>query len=182
MTQRLFKLEGFLLDAPSAGIITINGTEAYNGEFGPGGYPGVLCEFTHPVDDTGVQSVDLSVVITCTAGRPGIGMFLYNYFWAANPALTPEELAYSLSKNLVDNAPPEILASVDSKGGWFVHSQDETLFGYGATPAQSQNNRSNGTLNGVDLGPNFGNEGIVLAPEDVLAYTTTIFSSNIQAQ
>lgn len=177
MTQRLFKLEGFLLDDPSAGIITINGTEVYNGAFGPGGYPGILCEFAYPVDDTGVQSVDLSVIITCTAGHPGIGMFLYNYHWVSNPALTPDELAYSQSKNLTDTAPPEILASVESKGGWFLHSQDQTLFGYGATPALCQNNRSNGSLNGVDLGENFGKDAIVMSPEHVLAYTTTIFSS-----
>jgi len=179
MTQRLFKLKGQVkgLTATATGSMTINGTEVFNGTFSQGSSDepdGFLCEFAYAIDDSAGTDIQLPVVVTVATGTLGIGMFKYNYARVVNPALTQEELVYVNTKTISD-APVEIQADVESKGGWLIC--DETAFSYGISPDLCHDNRTMATLNGIPISDEFDRTYIWTPAGSVLTFTTIMFSS-----
>ena len=177
MTQRLFKLKGNLSTLPSTGTVTVNGTEVFNGTFSQGSTDepdGFLCEFAYTFDDSAGTDVQFPVVVTCASGVAHVGMFKYNYAWNSNPALTPEELVYVNTRTIPD-APAEIQADVQSKGGWYI--RNETAFAYGSTPELTYDNRTAEVLNGVLLPEEEGHLYLYMSAGSVLTFTTIVFSS-----
>jgi hypothetical protein len=177
MTQRLFKLKGYLLTPPATGTVTVNGTEVFNGTFSQGAYnepDGYLCAFAYTFDDSAGTDIQLPVVVTVTSGVAQVGMLKYNYVPIVNPALTPEELAYVTAGTTAD-APDAIKLDVRAKGGWEI--RDETLFAYGLTPELCYDNRTAEVLNGVTLPEETGHTYIDMSAGSVLTFTTIVFSS-----
>ena len=177
MTQRLFKLKGYVKSSTSTGSVTVNGTEVFNGAFGPGSTDesdGFLCEFAYEVDDSAGTDIQLPVVVKVATGTVGVGMFRYNYSRVVNPALTQQELEY-VAAGTISSAPAEIRADVKSKGGWFI--RDETAFTYGRSPDLCYDNRTMTTLNGTPIPAEVDRTYIHVPAGEVLAFTTILFSS-----
>ena len=120
------------------------------------------------------SDVVMPVVVTTTGGtgQIQIGMFQWSWGWIINPALTPEEAAYANVPT--DEVPPEILASVEAKGGFQI--REETDFDFGGNPEECYENRSSVSLDGVS--PPAGwvpNDGILMAPGMTLTFDTHVF-------
>lgn len=144
MATRNFKFIGRTYSEDAACTIALNGVEIFSGPLlQESGDELPVCVGSAEVGDDSVD-VTLPVVITMTAGSAGIGMFQFNYGRIVNPLLTPEEAAYiGVPK---EEIPAEILTSVTNKGGFYVRSADQYV--YGLNPEQTNDNRSNIQLNG----------------------------------
>lgn len=170
MAIRNFTLIGTTAISETTGTITINGVEVFNGAFIDNSEQETpIVVGSIDIDDSADTWVPVS--ITITSGSARIGMFKWNYGWAINPLLTPEEAAYAQVP--AEDVPAEIVASVNAKGGFYVRSADQ--YSYGLTPEQNNDNRNTVLLNGVSVtDPDW--YYINTSASDVLTFNTLIFA------
>ena len=179
MTVRSFLLKGIRHSDSATAKITIGGATVFDGELQAGGLDDnddnvYLAKFDHTVDDSAGTDVQLGVVIEVNTGTLAIGMFKYNYALVANPALTPEELAYVTSGTIAD-APQSVKDAVSAKGGWYL--RDASVYAYGLSPDLTYDNRINESIDGVALSADAGHLYNWIDAGSVLTETTIVFSS-----
>lgn len=108
MTIRQCQIKGMQLAPDSAGIISMNGVEVFNGEFlAEINQPNVtLAGFSLDVDDALAVNgyVSVPTVITVTAGSMNFGLSLWNYAMVYNKVYTEEQRNIVLDPNTVPPA------------------------------------------------------------------------------
>lgn len=211
MTTRQYKLMGDPITAGTAGTVTINGIEVFNGEFEGGPLtPEVAIDtgtfdIVNPADGS---NIILPVTVTVTQGWVQVGMFEWNYAMIINPAYTPEQLAIvtdpsstpeqrfavyeAVANPPFSSADLAIFASTDPADDPIKYAlvyehqalpyvQDPASFAYGTTSELCYCNRTNVLLDGVTPPNATTNIPIDVQAGQVLTFNTIVFASNITA-
>ena len=167
-TQRRWKLGGTILAQPAAGVITIDGTQVFEGVFSATteGKESFLATGTFDLDDS--YDSKHSISISVTEGVVLLGVMFWDYGYQTNLNLGPEETAYLFN---VTNTPDDIKASIAAKGGWGARVPDLYTSYCGKNtiyPKDTQlaglDTRANLLLEGED--PHVAVQSYVLTPVD----------------
>ncbi len=152
------------------------------------------------------QYIMVPVSITVTSGQIGVALFEWNYAMVKNPIYSEEQWAVvtdpgstaaqrlaiyevvavppltDADKIMLLTTGPEDRAArstIINTHGLTTKVQDSTQFAYGVTPEDSDCNRINVLLNGVEPLLANTNQSIAMNTGDVLTATLMVFASNL---
>jgi len=209
MTTRQFKLNGPLIAPGSTGVITMNGTQVFNGAFtGDGTLVETVATGSVNINDALATDgrIIVPVSITVTQGSTHAALFEWDHGPQFNPVYSAEQKAVIESPETtpaqrlaiyeilavppLSDAEKAMLLSTDpatrpsrtailAQHGLSPVIQNPAKFGYGIDIQDSLCNRTNVRLNGLEPAGSDSNVGIAMTAGDVLTADLIVFASNI---
>lgn len=207
MTTRQFKFTGSV-EPGSTGVITLNGTEVWNGAFtGSEVNNSITASGSINIDDNLAVGNVISVptTVTVTSGSLNVSLTKWDYGTIPNPAYTPEQFATlstpgtlrtttvaiyeavavpPLSSEdvtmLMGNDPldDQVRQEIKLEHNLCLYVPDPAEFETGVVPNLAACNRANVLLNGVEPSGADTNLGIYMQAGDVLTYNSLVWPSN----